>query len=186
MATFSITAEVLTEEAERVLRELPYDVMQKAVKAGVLTASKTATKETKKSIRARYAIKGGVLDKAAVTVRMVSHAGLPAAELRGSRSTRTVNQWGARETKSGLTFRIYKGQQEVIRRGFIAKGLPFYRKGPDRYPLDVAHGPSVDGMFGAGKYADEMRAEVEQVIEPRLKVGIDRSIRGWAARNNLL
>lgn len=183
---FSITTQVLDDEAQRVLRELPYDVLQKAVKAGVLTASKTATVETKKAIRARYAVKSGTLDGSSVSVRMTSHAGLPAAELKGSRKTRTVNQWGAKETKRGLTFRVYKGQQENIRSGFIAKGLPFYRTGKSRYPLDVAHGPSVDGMFGAGRYANEMRAQVEVVIEPRLEAGINRSIRGWAARNNLL
>lgn len=184
--SFSITAVVITDEAKRVLRELPSSTLQVAVKAGVKQGSKTATVQTKKAIRQRYAVKSGGLDKASVRVIPTSHGGFPAAELKGSRNTRTVNRWGARETRRGLTFSIYKGKRETLKTGFMAKGLPFYRTSSSRYPIEVAHGPSVDGMFGKGAYADEMRDQIKDSVEPAVEKGINRSIRGWAARNNLL
>jgi hypothetical protein len=72
---------------------------------------------------------------------------------------------------------IYKGQRTVVKSGFIAKGLPFKRKGAARLPLDVIKGPSIHAIYTGGKHAQPIQQATQQRIEEQLAKGILQGLR---------
>ena len=60
--------------------------------------------------------------------------------------------------------------------GFLAKGMPFKRRGKERMPLDVIHGPSIHAIYTGGQWAPALQARTELRIEDALEKGILRSL----------
>jgi hypothetical protein len=85
-------------------------------------------------------------------------------------------QFKPRETPKGLSMSIYRGQRTVVKSGFLAKGKPFKRHGPERMPLDVIHGPSIHAIYTGGKWSPALQARTELRIEQALEDGVLRAL----------
>lgn len=175
MAQIDITARVVGDDKlTAALQRMSSHDIPKAIKAGVRYAAGSGKTTIAKNIRASYSISSGRV-KQDVTAPQYRDGGQTAV-IRTSRKPITAMQFKARETRRGLSMAIYKGSRTVVSRGFIAKGLPFRRKGQARMPIDVIHGPSVHAIYTGGKFAGQIQKATEQRIEERLLTGIMRHL----------
>lgn len=175
MAVIDITARVTGDtELARTLARLSSHDIPKAIKAGVRYAASGARTELAKSIRQRYGINSARVKQDVSTPQF--RDGGQTAIIRTSRKPITAMQFKARQTSQGLAMNIFRGQRTVVRSGFLAKGLPFRRRGKERFPLDVIHGPSIHAIYTGGRYAGVLQSQVEARIEEQLQKGILRSL----------
>lgn len=152
-------------------------VIPKAIKAGVRYASRGGKTAIAKNIRAHYSLTSGRI-KQDISEPQYRDGGQTAV-LRTSRKPPTAMAYKARDVRpKGDTFSVYKGQRTEVKRGFIAKGLPFVRTGGSRYPFKTIVGPSVHAIYSGGKFAGQIQRDTEQRIEEQLVKGILRSIGG--------
>ena len=177
MAQIDITARILGEDELRTaLQRMSGQDIPKAIRSGVRYAARGGRTAIAKNIRASYTLTSARIKQD--TSQPQYRDGGQTAVIRTNRRPITAMQFKARETRRGLSLAIYKGQRTVVRRGFIAKGLPFRRQGQARYPLDVIHGPSIHAIYTGGQFAGQIQAATERRIEEQLMQGILRSISG--------
>ena len=177
MAVIDISARVLgDEQLARTLSLLSSHDIPKAIKAGVRYAARGGRTEVGKNIRQRYSLTTGRI-KQDVSEPQFRDGGQTAI-IRTSRKPITAMQFKPKETRQGFSMAIYRGQHTVVRSGFIAKGMPFRRRGKERMPLDVIHGPSIHAIYTGGKHAGPIQQATEQRISEQLEKGIIRSLQG--------
>lgn len=175
MAVIDINARVLGDrELAQTLAKLSSQDIPKAIRAGVRDAARAGRTTMAKSIGQRYALTAGRIKKD-VSQAQFSNGGQTAI-IRTSRKPITAMQFKPKETRQGLSMSIYRGQRTVVKSGFIAKGLPFKRKGKERYPLDTIKGPSIHAIYTGGKWAPALQARTEVRIEEALENGILRAL----------
>lgn len=175
MAVIDINARVLGDaELAQTLSRLSSHDIPKAVKAGVRYAIRPARSELAQGIRQRYGLTSGRI-KQDVSEGQIRDGGMSAV-IRTNRKPITAMQFKAKETRKGLAMNIYRGQRTVVKSGFIAKGLPFKRRGKERMPLDVIHGPSVHAIYTGGRFSSALQQRVETRVEEALFVGIKREL----------
>lgn len=176
MARIDITARVTgdTELAQTLARLSSHDI-PKAIRAGVKDAARAGRTTMAKAIGQRYSL----------SAARIKNPGIPTARLSGdgqtavittSRKPITAMQFKPRQTRRGLSMSIYRGQRSIVRSGFMAKGLPFKRRGKARMPLDVIHGPSIHALYTGGKWSPALQARTELRIEDALESGILRAL----------
>lgn len=182
MAQIDISARVLGDQelSAALARMSSLDIPQ-AIKAGVRYAARGGTTAISKNIRASYSITAGRI-KQDISEPSYRDGGLTAI-IRTSRKPITAMQYGAKQTKAGISMAIYRGQRTMVKSGFIAKGLPFKRRGKKRFPLDTIKGPSIHAIYTGGKHAGQIQQATEQRISEQLVTGITRGIRGIARRS---
>lgn len=177
MAQIDITARLVGEDELRsALQQMTSQDIPRAIRAGVRYAARGGRTAIAKNIRASYSLASARIKQD--TTEPQYRDGGQTAVIRTSRKPITAMQFRARETKRGLSMAIYKGQRTVVKAGFIAKGLPFKRRGAARFPLDVIHGPSIHAIYTGGRFAGQIQQATEQRIEEQLMQGIMRSISG--------
>ena len=175
MARIDISARLVGEaELTRTLRELTSRDIPKAIKAGVRDASRAGRTTMAKAIGQRYSLSAARI-KADVPNARISADGQTAV-ITTSRKPITAMQFKPRETRQGLRMSIFRGERTVVKSGFIAKGLPFRRRGKERFPLDVIHGPSIHAIYTGGKWAPALQARTELRVEQALEDGIIRAL----------
>jgi hypothetical protein len=175
MATIDISARVLGDtELVQALARLSSQDIPKAIRSGVRDAARAGRTTLAKSIGQRYSLSAGRIKQDVSTPQY--RDGGQTAIIRTSRKPITAMQFKPRETRTGLSMSIYRGQRSVVKSGFIAKGLPFVRRGKDRYPLRVVVGPSIHAIYTGGKWAPALQARTEVRIEDALESGILRAL----------
>jgi hypothetical protein len=177
VASIDISARVLGgAELAQTLQRLSSQDIPKAIRAGVRDAARAGRTTLAKSIGQRYALTAGRIKQDVPTARFM--AGGQTAVITTSRKPITAMQFKPKEVRTGLSMSIYRGKRTVVKSGFIAKGLPFKRRGKERMPLDVIHGPSIHAIYTGGKWAPALQARTEVRIEDALESGILRALGG--------
>lgn len=175
MAQIDISARIIGDQqlAQALARLSSHDV-PKAIKAGVRDAARAGRTTLAKSIGQRYNLTAGRI-KQDVSQAQFRDGGQTAI-IRTSRKPITAMQFKPKEVRSGLSMSIFRGQRTTVKSGFLAKGLPFVRRGKERYPLRVIVGPSIHAIYTGGKWAPALQARTEVRIEEALEKGILRSL----------
>ena len=175
MAQIDISARIIGDQqlAQALARLSSHDI-PKAIKAGVRDAASAGRTTLAKSIGQRYSLTAGRI-KQDVSQAQFRDGGQTAV-IRTSRKPITAMQFKPKETRKGLSMSIYRGQRSVVKSGFLAKGMPFKRRGKERMPLDVIHGPSIHAIYTGGQWAPALQARTELRIEEALEKGILRSL----------
>ncbi len=175
MAQIDISARILGDhELAQALAKLSSQDIPKAIRSGVRDAARAGRTTLAKSIGQRYSLSASRIKQDVPTARVAPDG--QTAVITTSRKPITAMQFKPRQTSSGLSMSIYRGQRTLVRSGFIAKGMPFKRKGKERYPLDVIHGPSIHAIYTGGKWRIPLQARTEVRIEDALEKGILRSL----------
>jgi hypothetical protein len=182
MAGFNLTINL---DGERKLSAmsavLTPQLFQRALKGGTQYAARATPPAIAKAVGARYSMKARDI-KDDITKPRFTDGGTTAI-IRLSRRPRTAAAFSGRQTTRGYSFAVVKGERQLFRRGFLAPGkqgipLPFYRKGKERYPIDVIHGVSLGSVFvGDSRFGQVMQQEVEQRMSEQFMVGIDRELK---------
>lgn len=177
MANVDISARLIGDrELAATLERLSAQDVPKAIRAGVRDAARAGRTTLAKSIGQRYSLSAGRIKQDVSQPQF--RAGGETAVIRTSRKPITAMQFRPKETRKGLSMAIYRGKRTVAKGGFLAKGLPFKRRGPEHMPLDVIHGPSIHAIYTGGHWAPALQARTELRIEQALEDGIIRSLRG--------
>jgi hypothetical protein len=175
MATIDISARVLGDtELVQALAKLSSQDIPKAIRSGVRDASRAGRTTLAKSIGQRYSLTAGRIKQDVPNARISGDG--QSAVITTSRKPITAMQFKLRKARKGLSMSIFRGQRTVVRSGFMAKGKPFVRRGEDRYPLDMIHGPSIHAIYTGGKWAPALQARTEVRIEDALESGILRAL----------
>ena len=175
MTQVDISARIIGDQKlSAALQKLSSQDIPKAVRSGVRDAARAGRTTLAQSIGQRYSL------SAARIKQDVSQASFSAdgqtAILRTSRKPITAMQFKPRPTAKGLSMAIFRGQRTVVKSGFLAKNRPFKRRGKERMPLDVIHGPSIHAIYSGGKWAPALQARTEVRIEDALESGILRAL----------
>lgn len=179
MARIDITARVLGDkELVAALQRMSSHDVDKAVRDGVRYAARGGRTAIAKNIGAHYGLTAGRIKQD--VMQPTFQEGGKVAVIRTMRKPITAMQFKAKETRKGLSMAIYRGQRTVVKSGFIAKGLPFKRKGKARMPIDVVHGPSIHAIYTGGKHAQAISSATEERVQEQLEKGIMRSLQGMA------
>lgn len=175
MATIDISARIIGDtELSAALARLSSHDIPKAIRAGVRDAARAGRTTLAKSIGQRYSLSAARIKQDVPTAR-ISDGGQTAV-ITTSRKPITAMQFKPRQTSRGLTMAIFRGERTLVRSGFIAKGLPFKRKGKERMPISVILGPSIHAIYTGGKWAPALQARTEVRIEEALQSGILRAL----------
>ena len=175
MAQIDISARIIGDEKlAQTLAKLSSHDIPKAIKGGVKDAARAGRTTLAKVIGQRYSLSAARI-KQDVSQAQFSANGQTAV-IRTSRKPITAMQFRPRQTSTGLSMSIYRGQRSVVRSGFMAKGLPFRRRGKERMPLDVIHGPSIHAIYTGGKWSPALQGRTEVRIEDALEKGILRAL----------
>ena len=175
MAQIDISARILGDtELTRTLERMSSLDIPKAIKGGVKYAARGGGVAISTNIRARYSLTAGRI-KQDISKPQFTQGGLTAI-IRTSRKPITAMQFKPKETRKGLRLSIYRGERTVVKSGFIAKGLPFKRRGKERMPLDVIHGPSLHAVFTGGRFASQIQEATNTRIAEQLEKGILREL----------
>ena len=175
MAQIDISARIIGDkELSAALAKLGTQDIPKAIKAGVRDAARAGRTTLAQSIGQRYSLTAARIKQDVSQAQFLN--GGQTAIIRTSRKPITAMQFKPRETRTGLTMRIFRGERTVVKSGFIAKGLPFRRRGKARMPIDVIHGPSIHAIYTGGKWAPALQGRTEVRIEDALEKGILRAL----------
>ena len=175
MATINITARIIGDkELSAALARMSSHDIPRVVKAGVRYAAGSGGTALAKQVGSKYTLRAGRI-KEDISKPTFQDGGQTAI-IRTSRRPITAMQFKPKETRKGLSMSIYKGERTVVKSGFIAKGLPFKRKGKARMPIDVIHGPSLHAIYTGGKHAGPIQQATEQRIGEQLEKGIMREM----------
>jgi hypothetical protein len=153
----------------------------KALKGGVSYAAKAAKTQSGKSVSSRYNIKSARI-KQDIKGPYIRN---DQATLVFSRRPPSAIQYGGKDNGKGLSLSIFKGQRVFVSRGFIMKpgpkagpkaGKPWQRISADpRSKLRFVYGPSIGaGIFGTGRHAPFIKAEVTARINEQFIKGVQR------------
>ena len=181
MATIDISARIIGDkELSAALARLSSHDIPKVIKAGVKYAASGAKTVLAKEITARYTLKSARI-KQDIKNPTYQDGGMTAV-IRTGRRPITYKQYGARVVRSGLSVSIFRGERFVAQRAFLRVGgsnqelLPFRRRGPQRIPLEVLHGPSIHGIYIGGKHAQSLQQATQERIGQQLEKGILRAL----------
>lgn len=175
MAQIDISARIIGDkELSQALARLSSHDVPKAIRAGVRDAARAGRTTMAKSIGQRYTLSAGRIKQDVPTARITD--GGQTAVITTSRKPITANQFKPKQTRTGLSMSIYRGQRSLVKSGFMAKGMPFKRRGKERMPLDVIHGPSIHAIYTGGHWAPALQARTELRIEDALEKGILRAL----------
>jgi hypothetical protein len=175
MARIDISARVIGDaQLARTLSQLSSHDIPKAIRSGVRDASRAGRTTLAKAIGQRYSLSAARIKQDVPTARISSDG--QTAVITTSRKPITAMQFKPKQTRQGLSMSIFRGQRSVVRSGFMAKGLPFRRRGKARMPLDVIHGPSIHAIYTGGKWSPALQARTEVRIEDALETGILRAL----------
>jgi hypothetical protein len=164
MAQIDISARIIgDQQLSAALARLSSHDIPKAIKAGVREAAKQGRTTLAKSIGQRYGLSAARIKQDVSDPQFLQ--GGEVAIIRTSRKPITAMQFKAKETRRGLTMAIFKGKRTLVKSGFIAKGLPFVRRGKERMPIRVIQGPSIHAIYTGGKWAPALQARTEVKIE---------------------
>lgn len=164
MAVIDINARILGDrELAQTLAKLSAQDIPKAIKAGVRDAARAGRTTMAKSIGQRYGLSAARIKQDVSEPQFLQ--GGEVAIIRTSRKPITAMQFKPSQTRRGLTMAILKGERTLVKSGFIAKGLPFVRRGPERMPIRVIQGPSIHAIYTGGKWAPALQARTEVKIE---------------------
>lgn len=171
----------------------------KAVKGGIAYAAKAGITASSKAVTARYNIKAARVKQDIKGPFITGDR----ATLVFSRRPPTINQFGLTPGKRGgkqpglgqglgwgkpnpkgkpATALIFKGQaRSTYPTVFLMHGLPF-RYSAEKRKLVVQYGPSIgSNIFGKGRYAEAIKAEVKARMEEQYVKGFER-VQSSAAR----
>jgi hypothetical protein len=177
MASIDISARIIgNAELSAALARLSSHDIPKAIKAGVRDAARAGRTTLAKSISQRYSLSSGRVKQDVPTARFM--AGGQTAVITTSRKPITAMQFKPKQVRTGLSMSIFRGKRTVVKSGFLAKGLPFRRRGKERMPIDVIHGPSIHAIYTGGKWAPALQARTVVRIEDALENGIIRALGG--------
>ena len=167
-------------------------LLAKAVQGGIRYAAKAGATQAAKSVTARYNIKSSRV-KQDIKGPWITQG---QATIAFSRRPPTLNQYGLTPGRRGgpqpglghamgwgkpspkgkpSTARIFKGEARQTYRGaFLVKGIPMrFIKAKSKF--EVLYGPSVGAeIFGKGRYAPVIKAEVQQRIQEQFITGMQR------------
>jgi len=174
--------------------------MEITVDTKQLAALKKAIEGTSRSLLKEYAIAinqtakacQGIMAKQVATQIKVKQAVVKSQTRVGRKASQTdlgttvtikptarisLKEFGARQTKSGVTYQISKrGKRGRIPSGFIVSSLgghAYQRRGKSRKPIDKLHGPSPWGLFVKGNAkpptVEATQAELAKQIARRIK-----------------
>lgn len=175
MARIDISAQIIGDkELSAALAKLSAHDIPKAIRMGVRDAARAGRTTLAKSIGQRYTLSAARIKKDVPNAR-ISDGGQTAV-ITTARRPITAMQFKPKQTRTGLSMSIFRGQRTLIKSGFMANGLPFKRKGKARYPLDVIHGPSIHAIYTGGHWAPALQARTELRIEDALEKGILRAL----------
>ena len=175
MALTNISATLIGDkELARTLERMSSLDIPKAIKGGVKYAARGGGVAISKNVGALYALKSARI-KQDISKPQFTQGGLTAI-IRTSRKPITAMQFKPKERRKGISLSIFRGKRTFVKSGFIAKGLPFRRKGKERMPLDVIHGPSLHAVFTGGKHSQAITQATEQRIGEQLEKGILREL----------
>ena len=167
-------------------------LLAKAVQGGIEYGSKAGATQAAKSVTSRYNIKSGRV-KQDIRGPWITQG---QATIAFSRRPPTLNKYGLTPGRRGgpqpglgqgmgwgkpspkgkpITARIFKGGQRQTYRGvFLVKGLPM-RWVKAKSKFELIYGPSVGAeIFGKGRYAPVIKAEVQQRIQEQFITGMQR------------
>lgn len=175
MAQIDISARIIGDkQLSAALARLSSNDIPKAIRSGVRDAARAGRTTLAKSIGQRYSLSAGRIKQDVSQAQFLNQG--QTAIIRTSRKPITAMQFKARQNAKGLSMSIYRGQRTVVKSGFIAKGLPFVRRGKERMPIRVIQGPSIHAIYSGGKWAPALQARTEVRIEEALENGILRSL----------
>jgi hypothetical protein len=167
-------------------------LLAKAVKGGIKYAAKAGATQAAKSVASRYTIKSARIKQDIKGPFIYGDT----ATLVFSRRPPTLNQfsltvgkrggtqpglghamgWGKPSPKGKpITAKIFKdGQRQTYRGVFMVNGLPMrYIRAKNKF--EVAYGPSIGSdIFGTGRYATTIRAEVTTRMNEQFITGMQR------------
>jgi hypothetical protein len=167
-------------------------LLAKAVKGGIRYAAKAGATQAAKSVASRYTIKSARIKQDIKGPFIYGDT----ATLVFSRRPPTLNQfsltvgrrggpqpglgqgrgWGKPSPKGrAITAKIFKdGQRQTYRGAFMVKGIPMlYIRAKNKY--EVLYGPSIGSdIFGSGRYATTIRAEVVTRMNEQFITGLQR------------
>ena len=167
-------------------------LLAKAVKGGIKYAAKAGATQAAKSVASRYTIKSARIKQDIKGPFIYGDT----ATLVFSRRPPTLNQfsitlgrrggpqpgmgrgmgWGKPAPRGKpVSARIFKdGPRQTYRGVFMVNGLPMrYIRATNNY--EVEYGPSIGSdIFGTGRYAAVMRAEITARMNEQFITGIDR------------
>jgi hypothetical protein len=176
-----ITARIIGDDKlSSALSSLSSNDIPKAIRAGVRDAARAGRTVITKNIGQHYNLKAGRI-KQDISSPQFQDGGQTAI-LRTSRKPITAMQFNPRQTPDGLSMSIFRGSRTLVKSGFLAKtkNLPFKRRGKERMPLDVIHGPSIHAIYTGGKHTQPIQDASAARIKEALSNGIVRSLRGMA------
>ena len=175
MSQIDISAKIVgDQQLSAALQRLSSQDIPKAIRSGVRDAARAGRTTLAKSIGERYSLSAGRI-KQDVSNPQFQDGGQTAI-LRTSRKPITAMQFKPRQVSLGLSMSIFKGQRTIVRSGFLAKGKPFRRRGKERMPIDVIHGPSIHAIYTGGKWSPALQARTEVRVEQALESGILRAL----------
>lgn len=158
---------------------------RKAQAAGLKYGGRAGKTAAAKETSARYAIPSSRIKQDIRDPRMIGETTI---EFRFARRPPGLINFSARQTKSGVTFAIFRGQRQSAPGAFIATGQGgnkqvFSRRGAARLPIQTWYGPSVGSVImGDSRHGPQIReAVVERVNEQYLK-GVERYLSSLARR----
>ena len=156
--------------------------MKKEMTTAVNKTSKFHKNEIARSISKKVAIKQKdvkkVIDVKKATIR-------PTATVTVNKTSRlSLKYFGARQTKSGVSYRIEKGGKRRKLRDAFGPSIPrlgghvYRRTGSARLPIKKLHGPSPAGVYNKHGL---LRVSKEQ-LEARLDYELNRRVRAVKVR----
>ncbi|MEN9767463.1 MAG: hypothetical protein RLZZ32_1423 [Cyanobacteriota bacterium] len=176
-----ITARITGDDKlSTALSSLSSHDIPKAIRAGVRDAARAGRTVITKNVGQHYNLKAARIKQDISSPQFLD--GGQTAILRTSRKPITAMQFNPRQTPDGLSMAVFRGSRTLVKSGFLAKkkNLPFKRRGKERKPLDIIHGPSIHAIYSGGKHADAIQHASAERIEQALSNGIIRSLGGMA------
>jgi len=151
--------------------------IQQEVAVAINATAKKVAREIAKEIKTELATSVKVIAAAISQTRKASKAQLGATVTLAKTKRISLKEFGARQTKKGVSYRVSKtAGRKTIRSAFVVDkigGHVFARVGKSRLPINKKHGPSPWGVFVGMKLTPKIIA----MAEVELKKQIERRIR---------
>lgn len=158
--------------------------LQKELAVAVNATSRKSKSIINKEIRQELATTASAVSKT-IAIRRTAKPGFPSAFVEVKKTARiSLRDFGARQTKKGVTYRISKTQGRKTAPGAFQGPKPgamkaswhghvFKRVGKPRLPIVKLFGASPFGVFTKGKRSGPSAAETQKELEKQ----IDRRVR---------
>lgn len=163
------------KDVERALKGAQRDAIPNARRRTLNKLAQLAKSEAVRSIRARYRFKASVVRRAIV----ISRANFRAltAEVKAVGRNTPIIEFGARQTRKGVTVGVSKGKRKLLRSAFIATmksghtGV-YWRKGKKRLPIQEVHTIGVTHALAS----IAVTAAMKKIINTKLRSTYDHEL----------